>query len=205
MEIMIKAKQKYNPFFSFVSLYDPLHSYYRLLLQMIASGDYSPKLQAVKGSEEVEHVGKSEAGEGVIVGEGGGVRREDRKGARRVSQTGEDESEPEDSDDEYELHPLLRISTTPRSSPKPPSTRNSSAVPTTTATPSSSTATTGSNDHLHSLTPSTYPPSSVPPSSTMPSYSKSLIVNSAPSLERETRDTMSSSRSGYPHPSSLER
>lgn len=197
MEIMIKAKQKYNPFFSFVSLYDPLHTYYRHLLQMIASGKYSPKQQAVKDGEEVE---KSEVGGGVIGGERDGVRRPGRKGARKVSETGEDESDPEDSDEEFELHPLLRLSTTPRSSPKPPSTSNPRS---TTATPSASNATTRSNDHRHPAPPLTDASTSVPPSSAMPSfYSKSLTVNSAPSLEREQRDVVSSHGGSYPYPSS---
>ena len=196
MEIMIKAKQKYNPFFSFVSLYDPLHTYYRHLLQMIASGKYSPKQQAVKDSEEVE---KSEVGGGVIGGDRDGVRREGRKGTRKVSETGEDESDPEDSDEEFELHPLLRLSTTPRSSPKPPSTSNPHR---TTTTPSASIATTQSNDHHNPAPPSANTSPSVAPSSTVPSfYSKSLTVNSAPSLDREQRDVLSPHGGSYPYPS----
>ena len=102
MEIMIKAKQKHNPLFSFLSLYDPLHSYYRHLLQMIASGGYTPV-----ATEEVEKGGEGE-------------------GRETEKEVEEEESDSGDSDDEgFELHPLLRVSTTPRSSPRPPATDKS--------------------------------------------------------------------------------
>lgn len=189
MEIMIKAKQKYNPFFSFVSVYDPLYLYYRHLLRLIASGEYVPR------------PGSSEVGEG---GGGEGVRREERRGANLAKEEeavvvdGTSDSEAEDSDGEgFELHPLLRVSTTPHSSPKPHTTKNPPSPPTTTATPSTAISTTGPTYHHHSSPP---PPH---PSSTNPSfYAKSLNVNAAPSLDRDRGDTMTSySAHSYSHPS----
>ena len=157
MEIMIKAKQKYNPLFSFLSLYDPLYSYYRLLLQLIGSGQYTPVVTVERGG-----------GEGVIGGGGDG----ERKGVEEPSKVLNEESDSEDSDEEgFELHPLLRVSTTPRSSPKPPGTKNPPDPP---------TSTTQSDDHR----------------SPLPAfYSKSLTVNSAPYLDQSGLQT------SFPHPS----
>lgn len=174
MEIMIKAKQKHNPQFSFLSLYDPLHPYYRFLLQMIASGRFTPTL----------------AGE-----EGGGGEGEEREKEKELEkkQTAEEEEEGSDSgdsDDEgFELHPLLRVSTTPRSSPRPSRAKTS-------ATPSR----TDSNQTPH--------PTSIATMSTESSsfFSKSLSsVNAAPSLDHEQGGAWHSvDRACYPHPS-LER
>jgi hypothetical protein len=169
MEIMIKAKQKHNPLFSFLSLYDPLHSYYRLLLHMIASGGYTPVV-----TEEVEKGG-------------GGERREPEKEGE------EEESDSGDSDDEgFELHPLLRVSTTPRSSPRPPATN--------TSTNSSSP----SNEVSSKTSP---PPSIVTTTATQSSsFSKSLSsVNAAPSLDTEQGGAWQPiDHTHYPRPS-LER
>ena len=178
MEIIIKAKQKYNPFFSFVSPYDPLHAYYRYLLQVISSGEYVPKLQVEKTGTETEHIegGASDGGDGregdVCDGETG-----------EVEETAIDDdasaSEEEDSDDGgFELHPLLRVSTTPRSSPKPRDAKNPPNPPTTSTSDtalSTATATTLSTSLRH-------PP---PPSSSSASfYTQSRGVNAAPSLDR---------------------
>ena len=181
MEIMIRAKQKYNPLFSFLSLYDPLYSYYRHLLQLISSGEYTPRVEEGGGGEESE---------------GGGKEKERRAPAVRIQEEAEKEgsedgSDSGDSDDEeFELHPLLRISTTPRSSPRPPSTKNVSGPPTTTT----------NGDHAHTPPPPTVARSSF--------YSKSLTVNAAPSLEVEQGGGAGTSRRTthhHPHPPSAER
>lgn len=196
MEIIIKAKQKHNPFFSFVSLYDPLHSYYRHLLQLIASGKYVPKPQV-----ESEDERSTESREGRVPGGKG----EGRKGASGEEQ-GEEASEDgrsagsdseQDSDEEgFELHPLLRVSTTPRSSPKPRPTRTPQAPPSTSATPTATTATPSLVTDRHPLPPS-------PPSSTSFFYAKSLTVNAAPSLDQRYSVTQYDGQPapGYPRPS----
>ena len=175
MEIMIKAKQKHNPLFSFLSLFDALHPYYRCLLQLVASGRYTLTPQGEGG--------RSEGGEkGKVVEETKGTEVE------------ESDSGDEDSDDEgFELHPLLRISTTPRSSPRPPGSKPStkSASPETAA---------------HSQTPPTSSTTATTQSSSF--LSKSLSVNAAPSLDPERGgawQTLSDhTHTSYPRPS-LER
>ena len=158
MEIMIKAKQRHNPHFSFLSLYDPLYSYYHHILRSIASGRYSPPVQ---------------------VEEGGGGREE---GGEKEEVEKEEESDSEDSDDEgFELHPLLRVSRTPRSSPKPPETN--------TTAPSVSVG------------PRETPPTSSAPTSTQ-FLSKTMSVNAAPYLEEQWQLTSRYPRhTDYPPPS----
>lgn len=197
MEIMIKAKQKHNPFFSFVSLYDPLHSYYRHLLQLIGSGEYIPKPQVEKvGMEENER--STECGEetfhgGKGEGTSGGEQGEE---ASEVDKSVGSDSEQDSDEEGFELHPLLRVSTTPRSSPKPHTTRTSLAPPSTSATPTSTTTTQSLVTDRHPLPPS-------PPSTASSFYSKSLTVNAAPSLDQRYSETQYDGQPapGYPHPS----
>ncbi len=81
-----------------------------------------------------------------------------------------DESDSDSDDEGFELHPLLRLSTTPRSSkpstPTPPAT---STTPSTTGTTSTSAGDLRTSD-------------------AMSFYSKRLSVNSAPSLEGPRTD-----------------
>ena len=174
MEIMIKAKQKYNALFSFLSLSDPLHSYYQHLMRLIASGHYMPE----RGCGGVLQ-GRGEAG-----GMDSAVSVEE---PRQMLEKGA-ESESEDSDVEgFELHPLLRISATPRSSPKPPSTKDAPPVTSTLPSTTTTAASTSSAAPLASF------------------YTKSLNVNAAPSLERGEGRMSSGPHHGHPHPSSLMR
>lgn len=195
MEIMIKAKQKHNPFFSFVSLYDPLYSYYRHLLQLIASGQYVT-------NPEVENVGKEErstdSGEGKVLEMRGEERKragvgEKEEEASEIDGSVDSDSEQDSDEEGFELHPLLRVSTTPRSSPKPHTTRTPKSI---SATPTAITTTQSTITDRHPL-----PPAS---SSTSSFYAKSLNVNAAPSLDQE-RYTMNQYDdhpvSGYPRPS----
>lgn len=196
MEIMIKAKQKHNPFFSFLSLYDPLYSYYRHLLQLIASGEYVPRPQVKRiGMEENER--STAGGEGRIRE----VRGEGASGGEQGEETSQvdgSDSEAESDEEGFELHPLLRVSTTPRSSPKPHPPRTPQAPPSTSATPTSVTTTPSLATDRHPLPPS-------PPSSASSFYAKSLTVNAAPSLDQEQRYTVTQydgqPAPGYPHPS----
>ena len=45
MEIIIKAKQKFNPFFSFLSREDVLYPYYKHLKELISMGSYIPQVK----------------------------------------------------------------------------------------------------------------------------------------------------------------
>ena len=194
MEIMIKAKQKFNPFFSFLSLYDPLYPYYRHLLELISSGKYAVESQ---NTLEVVEERKEEKDEECVKEEGeeGGKDSGEARGNGEVEDTahcGEDLSDEggeSDSSEGFELHPLLRVSKSPphkrqshQASPKPPKF----------------------------VSPSTSPPNSSPPNSPSQNnnsasfYSQSLIVNSAPSLERERGAVMwnntPSPNPPYPYP-----
>ena len=169
MEIMIKAKQKHSPLFSFLSLYDPLHSYYRYLLQMIGSGGYTPLV--TEGEEK---------------GEGGGSRETVKETGKEGGEE-EEESDSGDSDDEgFELHPLLRVSTAPRSSPRPTGTHQSGSLSTNKSSPPLSVAaTTAATDTTQSSA----------------SFSRSLSsVNAAPSLEAEGGGAWHTADSTHHHP-----
>ncbi|XP_032663725.1 splicing factor, suppressor of white-apricot homolog isoform X3 [Odontomachus brunneus] len=54
MEILIKAKQANNPQFAFLSIDEPLHQYYRYVLDAIKSGKYNPEKQPEKEESEPE-------------------------------------------------------------------------------------------------------------------------------------------------------
>lgn len=96
MEIRIKINQKNNPYFAFMDFNDRLHPYYKHLLRAISSGNYTPKPQI---EQKVEITEKT-------------------NGAQQLEQKvdtveeAEEGSEDEESDGEYELHPLLMGSRT---------------------------------------------------------------------------------------------
>ncbi len=206
LEIIIKAKQKFNPFFSFLDFGDSLHPYYRHTLSALATGVYVPGSQSLEedrgeGSPSVGPRKKAldeAGGEGVkeerAEENGGGEMEttsleeakqrteekeekmdEEEKEEKMEGEKGEEEVETEeDSDDDgdnegYELHPLLRLSTTPRSSkpstPTPP-------PPSTIASTTESTTTTDSRT------------SNLVDSASF--YSKRLSVNAAPTIEGES-------------------
>lgn len=48
MEILIKAKQANNPQFAFLSIDEPLHQYYKYVLDAIKTGKYNPEKQPEK-------------------------------------------------------------------------------------------------------------------------------------------------------------
>ena len=105
MEIIIKAKQKFNPFFSFLDYGDSLNPYYRYLLHLISTGVYTPRSPSPGNAENAVEDQEDEAGTSNRTG--GGEKKEPSLVA-----------EYEDSSDEesFELHPLLRTSLTPASS-----------------------------------------------------------------------------------------
>ena len=99
MEIIIKLKQKHNPYFAFLNVDDHLNPYYRLLLKAIINGVYTPKVL-----EHATTVGSSESS---------ATQSESCEAAvtplisRSVKHL---QSEEESEDDDGELHPLLRAS-----------------------------------------------------------------------------------------------
>ncbi|XP_046835580.1 splicing factor, suppressor of white-apricot homolog isoform X3 [Vespa crabro] len=54
MEILLKAKQANNPQFSFLSIDEPLHPYYKFVLEAIKTGKYNPEKQPEKEESEPE-------------------------------------------------------------------------------------------------------------------------------------------------------
>ncbi|KAL5477664.1 hypothetical protein EMCRGX_G024489 [Ephydatia muelleri] len=110
MEIIIKTKQKYNPFFSFLDHGDLLNPYYRHLLLAIGNKSYIPKPQVSVQMDEPDN--KTPASNQ----EQSTQQQQDSFENESKSDTG---SGSDDSDEEgYELHPLLRGG---RVGPVPPS------------------------------------------------------------------------------------
>lgn len=206
MEIIIKAKQKFNPYFSFLNHGDGLNPYYRHVLKVISSGAYVPGSEEAGDKPEGER-GKPEsspndASRGVEAGDVGGISKvggEENGGGGKETTTSEDgkqrvaeekegsgedsREEEEDSDDDgYELHPLLRVSTTPRSSkPSTPTPPPSSVGSSTTEA-----TVTAEDARTSNLVTSAF-------------YSKRLGVNAAPSLDREghSQAVNTSTSNGY--------
>ncbi|KAK2587323.1 hypothetical protein KPH14_003041 [Odynerus spinipes] len=54
MEILLKAKQANNPQFAFLSIDEPLHPYYKFVLEAIKTGKYNPEKQPEKEESEPE-------------------------------------------------------------------------------------------------------------------------------------------------------
>ncbi|KAL0131733.1 hypothetical protein PUN28_002942 [Cardiocondyla obscurior] len=54
LEILIKTKQANNPQFAFLSIDEPLHQYYKYVLDAIKSGKYNPEKQPEKEQSESE-------------------------------------------------------------------------------------------------------------------------------------------------------
>lgn len=48
LEILIKTKQANNPQFAFLSIDEPLHQYYKFVLDAIKNGKYNPEKQPEK-------------------------------------------------------------------------------------------------------------------------------------------------------------
>ena len=188
MEIIIKAKQKFNPFFSFLDFGDELNPYYRYLLHAVSSGTYIPQPQSVEDSATTalaKREGSAEKQEVLETPKENGDDETSEGKDEEKSSLGDDEREStddSDSDDEgFELHPLLRTSNVSKSSkPATPTPEANSATEEQTRTSSSTTF-----------------------------YAKSFRVNSAPLLESEavsshsredqSQMTYHSTDSQYPH------
>ena len=101
MEIMIKAKQKHNPYFAFLDFEDHLNPYYKHLLQALRTRAYVPQPQ-VEPETNVEEPAPIAANESP-------TKMNEVVPARPVMTAVV--SSGEESDGEYELHPLLRVGT----------------------------------------------------------------------------------------------
>ena len=208
MEIIIKAKQKYNPFFSFLNHDDDLFPYYQHIKAMLTRGAYIPRqvspapppkhekdsperTNGIIAKSRVEERGDREADK--IGGDGndrtsGESQTEASKSVESKDNDEESSGDESDSDDEggY-LHPLLMggaLKNSSKSSTPTPGTQEASpSVQNTTSTSSTTTTTTTPS----SITTSTeaYTTSSIA------FYSKRLSINSAPSID--TRTTTSES------------
>ena len=127
MEIVIKTKQKFNPFFSFLDYNDKLYSYYKHVKQAVASGQYAPQSSASpeqgdkEEEEEEEEGGKRRDPEGAEAGreDGGGGSGEEVEGSCSDDDNDSAASDSEDGTG-FELHPLLRgaVVATASKSPK---------------------------------------------------------------------------------------
>lgn len=131
MEIIIKTKQKFNPFFSFLNYEDELFPYYKFLKELISVGTYQP--QTRQEASEEEDVKK----DNFVRGRNGSVEREKRSSvdvktvseseksgsnetpeqkSHRISESGDDDEEEE----EGYLHPLLVTASLQSSKPSTP-------------------------------------------------------------------------------------
>lgn len=163
MEIIIKTKQKFNPFFSFLNYDDPLFPYYKHLKEVILTGGYRPvpRLDSgngVGGEDSFGLVGQTEARDSwmkssrvspfrgttnlrtPIRSSNGSNSTTDSKSMvkKESSEAAESESDSDDSDGGY-LHPLLMKASLKASKPPPttkatpPTTTESSPTPTSTS------------------------------------------------------------------------
>ena len=185
MEIIIKAKQKFNPFFSFLDYKDDLHPYYRHIKELITSGAYTVRQQSPGVEDQKEEAplmnGSEEAPTGTVEDEANGLGCESKVEAEETdqpavtvkvvdadekdSESGISDSEDSESDDEggY-LHPLLMRAMNSKSRTPTPARENSPL-------PDSVNSSKSEVAHDHStVTTSIF-------------YTKSYSINSAPSLE----------------------
>ena len=209
MEIIIKAKQKYNPFFSFLNHDDELFPYYQHVKAMLTRGAYVPRQVSPAPPPPKHERDSPERTNGIVrVAKGGveergdreanGVVRDDRTTSGEPQtesdksvESGNDKDEEESSGDESDsddeggyLHPLLMggaLKNSSKSSTPTPGTREASpSVQNTTNNIAPSTTATCTT--LSNTTTSTeaYTTSSIA------FYSKRLFVNSAPLIDTRT-------------------
>lgn len=206
MEIIIKTKQKFNPFFSFLSYEDPLFAYYRHLKDMILTGGYRPVPRPeredgfglVGHGVDTDNARKSEA----APVQAAPVQSTNQSSPPRMKHTeegggggggagivngilgegvvgGKDDSDSDDSDAGSYLHPLLMKASKPRSPPKAATTPPPPP-------PSSGDGCGGGGEAPANLTKDTSKKMSVEElinlHSTSSFAARSMIVNSAPLL-----------------------
>ena len=148
MEIIIKTKQKFNPFFSFLNHGDELYPYYKHLKEMILIAAYMPQSRldtSVDGGIESGGRGDSKKDDGVVIEEKtNGKAKEMENDPAKTSEgdasdgskvdSGKDDDDDDDDDGGY-LHPLLMAGShkSPKpSTPEPAPTPKSKDTPKTT-------------------------------------------------------------------------
>ena len=205
MEIIIKAKQKYNPFFSFLNHDDELFPYYQHVKAMLTRGAYVPRqvspapppkqekdsperTNGIVARSDVEERGGQVGGE--VIGDDGRDRTsgdsqiESTKSVESSDKDEESSGDESDSDDEggY-LHPLLMGGALKNSS-KPstpiPGSREASPLVQNTASTASTTAISIPSSTRTTTATEAYSTSSIA------FYSKRLSINSAPLIDTRT-------------------
>ena len=197
MEIIIKAKQKFNPFFSFLDHSDALFPYYQHVKEMLTRGAYVPRQVSPAPPSMLQQ--KEDASTALS----DAPQREETKEEEEVAKTNGDSSSKDDSvlkvnresgsssdegsdsdDDDGYLHPLLMggglKNSSKSSTPNPPDTSKASPSP----APEQATI----NDTLPVTTPTVITPTSsvAYTTSSIAFYSKRLSINSAPTIDSRT-------------------
>ena len=193
MEIIIKAKQKFNPFFSFLDHKDDLFPYYQHVKEMLRHGAYVPKQsspappppkpQEERGDDEQKTSGSGDAESG-HKGEQDSFKKrtngEHRDKSASVLESSGEESSSDDSDSDDEgggyLHPLLMgggLKNSSKSSTPTPGTREASPSVQVTSTASTTTPSTSTSSVAYTT-------------SSIAFYSKRMSVNSAPVIDTRT-------------------
>lgn len=138
MEIIIKAKQKFNPFFSFLNMSDPLYPYYSHVKTALSTGAYvPPKETAEVDNDKPEGQDDSHSSVNLLKPDSNQpkdneVEQQEDIGEQIELANGEhlnqesDEHSGSESDDDGYLHPLLMRTL---------NTRSKSSTPTPTAPP----------------------------------------------------------------------
>lgn len=186
MEIIIKTKQKFNPFFSFLNYKDKLFPYYTHLKDMIATGGYVPQTMpevARNGSVRAPKAGQvnkvaavqngTSEQKKIVKGEPPSLKISPPKHEspeKRLEADTNSDSDDSDSDDGGYLHPLLTMGSLKASKPSTPE-----PAPSSNQAPPTLNASSGKKMSVEELMNMHSKSSFV---------ARSLAINSAPSLNQ---------------------
>ena len=137
MEIIIKTKQRFNPSFSFLNHEDRLFSYYKHVLHCITDASYVPSVAPITDNTVIATSTKNDVmTTGAINSEVKQSNNSDQlksnnkeEGGSRNILTGLDYDSDSESEEEFELHPILRA--TAQDKPQTHSEPNTDSNPTT--------------------------------------------------------------------------
>jgi hypothetical protein len=113
MEIIIRIKQKHNPYFAFLEFDDPLNPYYKHVLTAIRHKIYTPRLTEAPDGENGANTADKQTDSETGVGKTllpSSLGNSTSSSPVVASVSGSEGESDGDSDGEYELHPLLRAS-----------------------------------------------------------------------------------------------
>ena len=200
MEIIIKAKQKFNPFFSFLNYEDALFPYYTHIKDMIQTGAYVPQnkpMGAAKGvtngSSGMSRVNANQLRDGASNEQKKDLRHDlpavkisspKHGDTNKELNSTESDSDDSDSDDGGYLHPLLMKASLKSSKPSTPEPAPSPPVPPSRAPPPISEKKLSVEELMNLHNKSSF-------------VARSLAINSAPSLNQD----MSTHGQATPSPS----